>query len=269
MKRYLTWLAAVLACVCLTMQVAASEAEPTKDRVVDDADLLTDEQEADLEQQYAEISERHQFDLVVVTTYDTEGKSSPLYADDYFDYNGYGYGEKYDGALLLVNMEAGEWYVSTCGAGLELISDYALNDMAEKFVPHMNNGDFYTSFATFATESDLVLAQCGMEEEGSGEVYGTDSVTASEVALKLVIGLVIGLVAALIPMRRLKKQMRTVGMKAAAADYVKPGTCHITKSRDAFLYSNVIRVPKPKDKDSGGFHIGSSGRSHGGGGGRF
>ena len=32
-------------------------------------------------------------DIVIVTTDDAEGKSSLAYADDFFDYNGYGVGE--------------------------------------------------------------------------------------------------------------------------------------------------------------------------------
>ena len=290
MKKFMTILAALLMCVMMVMPVAAAEKTEQRDRIVDDADLLTEDEEASLEEQFAQISELYQFDLVVVTTYDTDGKSSMEYADDYFDYNGYGYGENYDGALLLVNMDTSEWWVSTCGSGIEIINDDVLDAMSYEFVPYMSDGDFGAAFAEFANQCDYYLAGGSLEdgyadyadteypqEDMSGAAGTThSSIDVFGIVSKLIICLIVGLVAAFIPMSRLKKQMRTVAMKAAASDYVKPGSRKITKSRDAFLYSHVSRRPKPKENKSGGgmsmgggVHIGSSGRSHGGGGGRF
>lgn len=297
MKKFMTLIAALLMCVVMVMPVVAAEVEEPKDRVVDDADLLTEAEEDELQGQLAVLSDLHQFDLVVVTTYSTDGKTSQEFADDYFDYGGYGYGPSYDGALLLVNMEASEWYVSTCGSGIDIINDSVLDTMSYEFVPHMSNGDFYAAFTEFAVQCDYYLAGCGMEDGVYEDEYVDGVINDSDVAfsdtivvvnkspdiigiiVKLVVCLIIGFIAALIPMSRLKKQMKNVAMKAEASDYVKPGSKKITKSRDAFLYSNVSRVPKPKDNDSkgggggmsfgGGVHIGSSGRSHGGGGGRF
>lgn len=295
MKKFVTIIAALLMCVMMAVPVTAAEVEEPKDRVVDDADLLTEAEEDELQGQLAKLSDLHQFDLVVVTTYSTDGKSSQEFADDYFDYGGYGYGRNYDGALLLVNMEASEWYVSTCGSGIEIISDDVLDTMSYEFVPYMSDGDFYAAFSEFAVQCDFYLAGCGMPDSIFDDDYVDGVVGDSNVAFsdtivvvdkspdifgiigKLIVCLIIGLIAAFIPMSRLKKQMKTVTMKAAASDYVKPGSKKVTKSRDAFLYSNVSRVPKPKENKSGGggmsigggVHMGSSGRSHGGGGGRF
>ena len=41
------------------------------------------------------------------------GKTAEAYADDYYDYNGYGYGENDDGLLLLVSMGEREWAITT------------------------------------------------------------------------------------------------------------------------------------------------------------
>lgn len=292
MKKMMITLAALLMCGFLMIPTLAAEVEP-KNRVVDDAGLLSQMEAEELQAHFSYLSDLHQFEIVVVTVDSTEGKSMVEFADDYYDYGGYGYGADYDGALLLVNMEASEWYVSTCGSGIDVINDEVLDAMSYEFVPYMSDGDFYSAFYEFANQCDAYLAGCGMpDEEWDDENIIAESDTAmSDVIIvkktpdivgllgKLAICLVIGLVAAFIPMSRLKKQMRTVAMKAEASDYVKPGSKHITKSRDAFLYSNVTRTPRPKDNDSGGsgggmsfgggVHIGSSGRSHGGGGGRF
>ena len=59
-------------------------------RLVDDADLLTDSEEQELNTELDEISEKQQCDVVVVTKNSLDGKSAQDYADDFFDYNGYG-----------------------------------------------------------------------------------------------------------------------------------------------------------------------------------
>ena len=82
-------------------------------RVVDEADLLTDDEESMLMATLDGISQEHLVDVVVVTV-DSTGEKTPMeYADDYFDYNGYGFGENFDGVILLVSMEYSDWWIST------------------------------------------------------------------------------------------------------------------------------------------------------------
>ena len=56
-----------------------------------------------------------------------------------------------------------------------------------------------------------------------------------------------------------------------ATEYMKRNQLRMTQQRDMYLYSTISRARKPENNSSrsGGGHIGSSGRSHGGGGGRF
>ena len=94
-----------------------------KTRVVDMADLLSDSEESSLLFKLDEISERQQFDVVVVTVGSLDGKTPTAYADDFYDYNGYGFGAEYDGVLLLVSMEERDWRISTCGYGITALTD--------------------------------------------------------------------------------------------------------------------------------------------------
>lgn len=59
----------------LFLPIAEVRAEEGK-HLVDMADLLTDTQETELLQELEEISERQQFDIVVVTTTSLSGKSA-------------------------------------------------------------------------------------------------------------------------------------------------------------------------------------------------
>ena len=71
--------------------------------------------------------------------------------------------------------------------------------------------------------------------------------------------------------QNLKGKLKTVRRQAEAAEYVKTGSMKVTQSRDLFLYKHIDRHAKPKESTSGGSrtHTSSSGRTHGGGGGKF
>ena len=74
-------------------------------RLVDDAGLLSSEEKDELLDKLDEIRDKEDFDVVIVTKESLDGKSPQDYADDYFDYNGYGVGKDKDGILLVLGME--------------------------------------------------------------------------------------------------------------------------------------------------------------------
>ena len=95
----------------LSLNVSAELLDESLPRVVDDADLLTENEEKSLENQIKAITDEYDFDVVLVTA-DTLGGKSPMeYADDYYDYNGYGANKDCDGVLLLVSMEDRDWWI--------------------------------------------------------------------------------------------------------------------------------------------------------------
>ena len=86
-------------------------------RVVDTADLFTDEEEAAIAQAISDQSARGNADIVIVTDDNAYGMSHSEYADDFYDYNGYGFGPDRDGILLFICMEPGNrgWWTSVTG----------------------------------------------------------------------------------------------------------------------------------------------------------
>lgn len=73
--------------------------------VFDDAMLFTEEEKVNLYVEVNYLSQSYNMDIVIVTTNDALGKSSREYADDYFDYGGFGIGGNYDGILFLIDMD--------------------------------------------------------------------------------------------------------------------------------------------------------------------
>ena len=122
------------------------------DRLVDQADLLTPEAEQALQAKLDRISEELQFDVVIVTCEHIGSRTPMEFADDYYDYNGFGYGENFDGTALLVSMAERDWWISTCGYGQTALSDDYFLDFIDSsdFVNHLSNGDYDKSFNFFA-----------------------------------------------------------------------------------------------------------------------
>ena len=71
-------------------------------RVVDQADIFTDEEEAQMEKRLAQLRGQLSKDIVIFTDVSTHGLSHTAYADDFFDYYGYGIGEDFEGVCLMV-----------------------------------------------------------------------------------------------------------------------------------------------------------------------
>ncbi len=263
-KRLIALLFAVLLCIAFIVPVSA---EGTNPRVVDGADLLTETEEADLLSQLDEISLRQQFDVVVVTVDSLDGKTAQAYADDYYDYNGYGFGESFDGVLLLVSMEDRDWYISTRGYGITAFTDAGIEYIGEQIVSDLGSEFYYDAFNTYATLCDDFVTAAK-----NGAPYDVNNMPRGEFAFffALLISLGIGAVVALIVCIVFMFQLKSVHSQPAAAEYEKKGSMKLYNSREFFLYRNVSREKRESESSGGSStHTSSSGSTHGGGGGKF
>ena len=251
------------ACILMVLVFGVDAQAAHPKRLVDNADLLMDYEEEQILSALDEASEKLNFDIVIVTTNSTDGKSSEAYADDYFDYNGYGMGEDYDGVLLLVNMGAREWHISTTGYGIDALSDNDLDYIGGNVADYLSYGYYEDACLIFA---NLVSDEVNAERDA-------DTLDIGEIVARLAIALVVGGGLAFIPVSVMKKKLDNVDAKKEASDYVRRDKIVMTEQRDMFLYHTIHRRVKPKDSGSrsGGssVHRSSSGRSHGGRGGRF
>ena len=236
-------------------------------RLVDEADLLTEEEESELLARLNEISERQAFDVAVVTVDGLEGRTPREYADDFYDYNGYGMGADNDGTLLLISMEARDWYITTTGYGITALTDDGLDYILDQIVPYLSDGDYQEAFMTFAELCDEFVT-----EARTGRAYDGDHMPKGRFdwVMALGISLVIGVAAAFVSVEVMRSRLKSVQAKGSAADYIKPGSMVLGRSEDRFLHAAVSRRARPKNKSSGsGTHRSSSGVSHGGRGGKF
>lgn len=199
------------------------------------------------------------------------------YADDYYDYNGYGFGPEKDGILFLISMEERDWYISTTGFGITAVTDAGREYMSEQFLEDLSEGEYAAAFTTFAELCDDFITQAR-----TGEPYDVDNLPEEPFwfAGNLVIALAIAFLISLIATGIMKGKLKSVRSQPAADSYLKKGSMKLTKEDELFLYKSVDRRERPKENNSGSTkastssggsktHTSSSGRTHGGGGGKF
>lgn len=85
-KKLLSVFFAVLLCVVVSVPAFADTAEDYTPHLIDNADLLTGEEESNLLAKLDEISDRLSVDVAVVTEDSIGDKTPREYADDFYDY---------------------------------------------------------------------------------------------------------------------------------------------------------------------------------------
>lgn len=228
--------------------------------VVDNANLLSDSEEKILTERLEAISDRFKLDLAVVTVTDFGGKTPQAFADDFYDYNGYGRGENADGALLVYKPgKQGDrrLQISTCGKAIEAFSDADISNTLDSLKNYIIAEDYIGAFQAFADRSEY-------EFEKKFE--------PSVSPIWIPVCLIIGFAAAFVIMKIRTRSLKSVVRKVDAADYAS--NVSVTNRSDTFLYRNVSKTPIPKESSysggsGGSTHTSSSGTSHGGGGTSF
>ena len=237
-------------------------------RLVDRVELLTDREESELLSKLDEISERQKMDVVVVTVDGLEGKTAMAYADDFYDYNGYGYGDSRDGILLLISMEERDWRISTCGYGITVFTDAGQEYISDKFLPYLSDGDYSEAFTKYADLCDAFITQAREDKPYDVGNLPKEKLSPLWIFVDLLIGLVIAVIIGFIK----KGSLTSVKMQYAAQDYIVDNGIVLTHSSDRFVNTIVTTRKIEKDDDSDGgssTHVSSSGTTHGGSGGKF
>ncbi|HZJ76509.1 MAG TPA: TPM domain-containing protein [Oscillospiraceae bacterium] len=236
-------------------------------RLVDNADLLTNEEESKLLIKLDEISERQKLDIVIVTINSLEDKSATVYADDFFDNYGYGMGNNSDGILFLLSMEKRDWAISTCGYGIAVFTDSGQKFIIDSIKKDLGKDNYNKAFNSYAELCDDFITKAKTDEPYDSGNLPKKSLSPVWILFSLIGGVII----ALISTGTMKGKLKTVSMQAAADSYVVQNSMNITNNQDLFLYNIVDKKAKPKEKESSGSstHTSSSGQEHGGSSGKF
>ena len=239
---------------CFPVISASEETKgPFGEMVVnDEADLISDSEEADLISKLHSISRTYNTQIVIATIPSLSGTNVDHYVELYYDTMGLGYGADKNGILLLVCMNPREYRILSNGSAADAITPGRLDAIGEAIVSDLSDGDYADAFDTFAEKCAYYL---------DGHLNGFPFQTGKNLLISLSVGLASGLIVAFV----LKGQLKSVRRENQANAYVKSGSMQITAQRDLFLYRNVTRTKKESSSSSSG----KSGSSRNVGGGRF
>ena len=230
-------------------EVAAKENEQF---VYDEANLLTDEQEADLMKKLTEVSHATNAQIVVATMASMDGGDIDSFVDYLYDSMGFGYGENHDGVLLLVCMDPREYRILSNGYAGTAIGPDQIDTLCDFMETYLPNGHYVAAFNSFADQCGEFLEYYQM---------GSPFKVGKNLAISLIIGIIAGLIVAFV----LKSQLKSVRKQDQAHRYVKPGSMTVDIQYDIFLYRTVTRTQKQKRVESTSSGSGDTARSKGGG----
>lgn len=281
---------------CSSVQDANVSNHPTVN-FTDNAKLVSEDEAIILNEDLIQKSNTLNFDIVIVTTNDLQGKTARDFCDDWYDYNHYGLDEVNSGICLLRYIKDDqsdyELWISTTGEGIWMFSDREIDEQIDLIADNIIAGNYNAAFTSFAENAYNHVTKCMeykknhiTEDDHYNNNYnpydqpfhdpyydyhpGKEPLkTEEKVIICLIISATVGLVFALIMIGVYKSQLKSVSKAHSADGYVKRGSFALTHNRDIFLYKNVSKTAIPKSSSGSGHsstHIGSSGISHGGGG---
>lgn len=252
----------LIASFCLTAvpNVKASFENKTREetrtlpRVIDDTGTLSKEEVDKLNSMADEISERLQCDVAIcmipdLATYGYGNSDSEVqaFADDLFDYEGYGLGEKKDGVMLAVSQEDRKRALSTHGK----VEKMDLKALEAEFLSLLSDDKYYEAFEAYMEAAEAEVTNVKTLPVGKYVLYS------------IIAGVIIGFIV----VTYMKSKLNSVAFQDNATVYTKNNSMNVTTRNDFFLYRTIDRRAKPKE-DSGS-HTSSSGESHGGSSGSF
>lgn len=244
--------------------------------VIDDAELLTADEKADVEAYYDRIYTEDDLLLVFVTAY---GKGDVLSAlPDYA-------GIAADMLLLYVDMDARHFdlyqYNDVSGESAFRINSSETDTILDAVLNYAKDGDWYGAALCFAdkglpaftNDANFVSGEDHYGDEGYQEYKKPDGPVTWQYKLELIggiaagilpIALLISLIVTLIVLASYKKKVRGAIYPLEAFTNVK-----MTASQDNFINKTLTVTTIHRDNDSGGSSGGSSGGGGGGGGGHM
>lgn len=299
MKKIKGIMICLLICTFLVMGSMAVWADQTgavsgQPRVFDQAGLFSETEIIQLEEKIAQCRKSTKMDVVIVSAYADGERSAEEYADDYYDYGGFGVGKKASGVLLLYYMDGpgqpgGECYISTAGTMINMLTDERIESLLDDVYGDLGNRDFAGATEHFLEDVKAYVKE-GVEsgqytyDRDTGEIVRYHSIRLYEVAIAMVIaGILAGSVCLDIKKRYAMKQSSREVSNSLQAYRADCAFC-FSVAGDKMINKYVRSIPIPRNTSSGSggrghsgsssagrstIHTSSSGRSHGGGGRRF
>lgn len=250
-----------LSCISLILMFSLISILPilaSTSNVINDLGYLTDSEVNSLQAEIDNIKNTYGLEPVIVFVDDASVTNSIAYADDYFDYNGYGVGNDNEGILFLVDMYNRQLVISTTGPSTINRYEYEWMDMRDILAPYLTDQEYNEACIRFL---EMVVS---VETTGNVTSYGYRLARFAATPIPYGIGFVIALIATVIITLSSKGKVTITNRT-----YESANSFQLTHQIDKYVREHTTKRKIETKSSSGGSRTGSSGSSHGGGGGGF
>lgn len=226
-------------------------------RIYDDANLLTDEEVADLEEKAAVYYDEWETDFIILTTNDADGKDIKQYMGDFTDELAEKFNRTEDNMVVLtMDMKSRDVTVNGFGLGEKYVDNKRSESIRNKITPDLSNENYYDAFILFFESSHEYL--------GITPGMNPDSIffnTYIQLAIAVVLAGVIVFFMAYNSGGRVTVSGKT---------YMDQENSRVISKSDRYIRKTVTRTKKPSNNNSGGGGgITGGGRSYSGSRGKF
>ena len=131
--------------------------------VADQAGTFTQSQEDTLETKLQALYDTYRFDVVIVTTSNSQGKTAQLYAADFYD-NFRSYSDYPNGLIFSFNFDLSEYYEATRGVAQTLLSDSGEAELDRLLRPFLTDKDYYGAMLAYTDYVSARLARASQPD---------------------------------------------------------------------------------------------------------
>lgn len=241
-------MAALLLVLLLAVPAAA---DASGSYVFDEAQLLDEQQEQQLNDLAARYTQKYDCGLYIATVdnyvdYLDYGNDVQDAAQKIYQEKNMGVGMQYDGVLLLLSMSERDYALICHGNFANRIFDQAAReDIADSFLPHFGRNDWHSGFQTYLESSGKALSRDHFKQGMLGIVV----VLVCPAAVALIVAMV------------LKGRMKSVKIGSQARMYVVQGSEKLRVRDDVFTHTTEVRrkIEQPSSSSGGGSSSSRSG----------
>lgn len=221
---------------------------PSKQRIYDDAGLLSKSEVKELEALAEKHGAKRDTDFIILTTNNEENKDVKDFMQDFYDEQAPGYDKPHGNtAILALDMKKGDVYVAGFYKAKKYLDNHRATLVREKVTPDLSNENYYEAFQSFIkTSSKYMGIRPGVDPDNILLNLWFQIIASLAIA-----GAVVGIMA-----------FNTGGrVTVNAATYQDNENTRVNHRRDQYIRTSTSKRRKPSNKSSGG------GFSGGGGGG--
>ena len=267
MRRMRWMLTVILLCLGLMMplSVSASPETDTADAeeiswVFDDYGFLDETEQAQLNQELADIYDEYGYDAVLLISPDIgEEEDYRQYAAEFMRENDIGYGDTHEGMCIFHQPDARNITIVFRGETQDDFTESIQEEMLDKCKERLKADDPFGGYQSLIRD-----LKSGLSRISEGKKIRPMDIDDGTVFSRFFTDLLMAFVIMAIPTALMTwhqvRKMKTKVQQSNADQYTADGGLELTEKRDIFLYTTMTKTEKPKnddnDSDSGSFSSG-------------